>query len=57
MKIDHIEAINLRYEYPGANGFQYAGGTCTARVTTLVRVHTNTGDVGLGMDSASVEKH
>ncbi|MDA0744985.1 MAG: mandelate racemase/muconate lactonizing enzyme family protein [bacterium] len=48
MKIDHVEAINLRYEYPDANRFQYAGGTCTARVTTLVRVHTDTGEVGIG---------
>ena len=48
MKIDHIEAINLRYEYPDAHGFQYAAGVCTARVTTLVLVHTDTGQVGIG---------
>lgn len=46
MKIDHIEAINLRFEY--ADGFTYAGGKCTGRLTTLVRVHTDTGLVGLG---------
>ena len=46
MKIDHIEVITLRFEYE--NGYIYAGGRCSARVTTLVRVHTDTGDVGLG---------
>jgi L-alanine-DL-glutamate epimerase-like enolase superfamily enzyme len=48
MKIDHIEAINLRYAYPEAQRFQYAGGVCTDRVTTLILVHTDTGDVGVG---------
>ncbi len=48
MKIDHIEAINLRFEYPGACGFQYAGGICTARVTTLILVYTDTDHVGIG---------
>lgn len=46
MKIDHLETINLRFEY--ANGFTYAGGKCTARVTTLVLVHTDSGHVGVG---------
>jgi len=46
MKIDHIEVITLRFEYE--NGFIYAGGRCSARVTTLVRVHTDTGDIGIG---------
>jgi L-alanine-DL-glutamate epimerase-like enolase superfamily enzyme len=48
MKIDHIEAINLRFEYPGSGGFQYAGGVCTARVTTLILIYTDTGQVGIG---------
>ena len=48
MKIDHVEAINLLYEYPERNGFQYAGGVCTGRLTTLVLVHTDTGQVGVG---------
>lgn len=48
MKIAHIEAINLRFEYSGEGGFRYSGGLCTARVTTLVRVHTECGRVGLG---------
>lgn len=46
MKIDHIEVINLRFEY--ADGFTYAGGKCTARVTTLVLVHCDNGQVGIG---------
>ena len=46
MKIDHIEVITLRFEYD--DGFTYAGGKCTARVTTLVRVHTDTGEIGIG---------
>ena len=46
MKIDHLETITLRFEYD--EGFTYAGGTCTARVTTLVLVHTDTGEVGIG---------
>src|ERR1051325_3961534 len=46
MKIDHIETIHLRFEY--ANGFTYAGGKCTARVTSLVRVHTDDGHTGIG---------
>jgi L-alanine-DL-glutamate epimerase-like enolase superfamily enzyme len=46
MKIDHLETIHLRYEY--ADGFTYAGGTCTARVTSLVLVHTDSGQVGVG---------
>lgn len=48
MKIDRIETIHLRYQYPGRGGFDYAGGTCTARLTSLVRVHTDTGHVGTG---------
>ncbi|MDB5389628.1 MAG: hypothetical protein JWM11_5274 [Planctomycetaceae bacterium] len=46
MKIDHIETIHLRFEY--ADGFTYAGGKCTARVTTLIRIHTDDGRVGTG---------
>ncbi|MEM7031112.1 MAG: mandelate racemase/muconate lactonizing enzyme family protein [Chloroflexota bacterium] len=48
MKIDHIEAINLRYEYPQEDQFQYGGGICTARLTTIIKVHTDQGLVGLG---------
>ena len=46
MKITDIESLALRFEYD--EGFRYAGGRCTARVTNLVRVHTDTGAVGLG---------
>lgn len=46
MKIDHIETINLRFEY--ADGFTYAGGKCTGRLTTLVLVHCDNGQVGIG---------
>ncbi|MCC7418855.1 MAG: mandelate racemase/muconate lactonizing enzyme family protein [Planctomycetaceae bacterium] len=46
MKIDRIETIHLRFEY--ADGFLYAGGKCTARVTSLVLVHTDDGRTGVG---------
>ncbi len=46
MKIDHLETINLLFEYE--NGFEYAGGKCTGRLTSLVLVHTDTGQVGIG---------
>ena len=48
MKIDRLETINLRFEYPEVDRFRYAGGECTARVTSLVLVHTDTGHVGIG---------
>jgi len=48
MRIDHIEVINLRFEYPQGGGFDCAGGHCTSRVTTLIRVHTDDGHVGQG---------
>ncbi|MSQ95789.1 MAG: mandelate racemase/muconate lactonizing enzyme family protein [Gemmataceae bacterium] len=48
MKIDHLEVINLRYEYPPAQRFAYAGGTCTGRLSSLILVHTDTGAVGIG---------
>ncbi len=48
MKIDHIDVVNLLFEYPTERRFAYAGGTCTGRVTTLVLVHTDTGHVGVG---------
>jgi L-alanine-DL-glutamate epimerase-like enolase superfamily enzyme len=38
VRIDEIEILNLRFEYPPGGGFRYAGGTATGRVTTLVRV-------------------
>ena len=48
MKISDIEVINLRFAYPEENGFQYAGGYCTGRLTSLVRVTTDSGVVGIG---------
>src|SRR5262249_42257157 len=46
MKIDHIETVHLRFEY--SDGFTYAGGKCTARLTSLVLVHTDDGRTGIG---------
>ena len=34
MKIERIEVVNLRFDYPGGTGFRYAGGTVTSRVTS-----------------------
>ncbi len=48
MKIDSLEVINLRYEYPAAQRFAYAGGTCTGRLSSLILVHTDTGQLGIG---------
>jgi len=48
MKIDRVEVVNLRFEYPNRSGFQYAGGVCTGRLTSLVLVHTDTGRCGVG---------
>jgi D-galactarolactone cycloisomerase len=48
MKIDHIEVVHLLFEYPPPRRFRYAGGICTGRVTSLVRVFTDTGQVGIG---------
>ncbi len=46
MKIDRVETLNLFFEY--ADGFTYAGGKCTGRVTTLVLVHCDNGQIGIG---------
>ena len=48
MRITDVEVINLRFEYPPDGGFRYAGGRVTARVTSLIRVTTDTEHVGLG---------
>ena len=47
MKIDHVEAISLLYEYTDG-GFEYAGGYSTKRVTTLILVHADDGHIGIG---------
>ena len=48
MRIDHVDAVNLHYEYPDRRGFEYAGGICTGRLTSLILVHTDSGEVGIG---------
>jgi len=48
MTIEHIETIHLRFEYPPERRFTYAGGVCDARLTSLVLVHADTGQVGIG---------
>lgn len=48
MRIANIDVINLYWEYPDRRGFVYAGGSVTSRVTTLVRVTTESGETGWG---------
>jgi D-galactarolactone cycloisomerase len=48
MKIEHVEVLNLHFDYPGGTGFQYAGGTVTSRVSSLLRVHTDGPHTGIG---------
>ena len=48
MKIRDIEVVTLRFEYPPEGGFRYAGGYCTGRASSLVRVHTDEGISGIG---------
>ena len=48
MRIEDVEVITLRFDYPSGQGFRYAGGTVTSRVTSLVRVRTDSGLIGLG---------
>jgi D-galactarolactone cycloisomerase len=48
LKIDDVEVINLRFEYPRDGGFLYAGGRVTARVTSLILIRTDTGETGIG---------
>jgi len=48
MQIDEIEVINLHFTYPDPREFFYRGGYVTSRLTSLVRVHTQEGFVGLG---------
>ena len=48
MKIADVEVINLLYWYPNKHGFTYAGGVASGRLTTLVRVSTEDGQIGWG---------
>ena len=48
VRIELVEAINLLHRYPERHRFQYGGGICDARLTTLILVHTECGAVGVG---------
>jgi L-alanine-DL-glutamate epimerase-like enolase superfamily enzyme len=48
MRIADIEVIDLRFDYPPGGGFSYAGGVCTGRLTTLIRVTTQCRQIGWG---------
>lgn len=48
MRIEQIEVVNLRFDYPGGAGFRYAGGTVTSRVTSLILVRTDGAHTGIG---------
>lgn len=48
MRIDHIECINLLFNYPNRHGFQSSGGVTTSRVTSLILVHTDQKEIGIG---------
>ena len=48
MKIEAVETINLVFEYPPDERFRYGGGVCPHRLTTLIRVHTDSGLTGIG---------
>ena len=48
MRITNITTYNLYFDYPGRKGFRYAGGQVTSRVTSIIRVDTDSGQVGWG---------
>jgi D-galactarolactone cycloisomerase len=48
VRIERVEVLKLRFEYPEGKGFRYAGGMVTGRVTTLVKVLTAEGITGVG---------
>lgn len=48
MKIDNIEVVNLRFLYPSTEGLRSPSGASTGRVSSLVRIWTDTGMTGLG---------
>ena len=48
MRIKGIQVTTLRYEYPPGAGFQFAGGYCNGRLSSLIQVHTDTDLVGIG---------
>lgn len=48
MRIADVEVTTLHFAYPPGEGFCYAGGVATGRLTSLVRVRTEDGREGLG---------
>jgi L-alanine-DL-glutamate epimerase-like enolase superfamily enzyme len=48
VRIKDIEVVTLRMAYAGKGGFECAEGPCTGRVTSLVRVTTDSGVEGIG---------
>jgi L-alanine-DL-glutamate epimerase-like enolase superfamily enzyme len=48
MRIADVEVLNLYFSYPEGDGFQYAGGKVTSRVTSIIRITTEDGMTGLG---------
>ena len=52
MRIHHIDVVSLLHRYPTESRFRYAGGVCTARLTTLVQVHTDEHDGPLSTSPA-----
>ena len=46
MRIRDITVTNLQFEYPPERRFRYAGGVCTGRLTSLVKVRTDEGLTG-----------
>ncbi len=48
MRIASIDVDTLLFEYPAQSRFRYAGGTCTHRVSSLIRVAADNGEVGIG---------
>jgi L-alanine-DL-glutamate epimerase-like enolase superfamily enzyme len=48
MRVADIDVTTLYYEYPNRQGFVYGGGRVTGRLTSLIRVVTDSGLVGLG---------
>ena len=48
MRITKLEVVNLQFAYPPGKVFNYAGGRCTGRLSSLVRVMTDSGTSGVG---------
>jgi L-alanine-DL-glutamate epimerase-like enolase superfamily enzyme len=48
LRIARIGVTTLRFEYPEGAGFQFAGGYCNGRLSSLVEVSTDEGLTGIG---------